>query len=281
MYRWGLLAMELNSFMNKLKLLHLLTSHRSFSLLWPLTEVHFQYTLPNAILKKKIIVPGLCGAVHTSVARHIRTELGKDDQNVKVVCVGDKSRAILSRIYGKNIILAANEVGRLPPTFLDAAKLADAILKSDYKFGAGEIVYNRFKSVVSYQTQTLPVFSLQSIAVSVLANNFGSVFEPVWLRFRLLRNCRSTILSTTKSSSRTWSSRWRPFCSTQWKRELAPSSLPEWQPWTMLARTPARWLTSLRWRSTELDRLSSPENWLKSFLVLLLCKQFTLCGSIL
>lgn len=111
---------------------------------------------------------GLCGAVHTSVARHIRTELGKDDQNIKVVCVGDKSRAILSRIYGKNIILAANEVGRLPPSFLDAAKLADAILKSDYKFGSGEIVFNRFKSVVSYQTQTLPVFSLQSVAVSVI-----------------------------------------------------------------------------------------------------------------
>lgn len=219
---------------------------------------------------KKIIVTGLCGAVHTSVARHIRTELGKDDQNVKVVCVGDKSRAILSRIYGKNIILAANEVGRLPPSFLDAAKLADAILKSDYKFGSGEIVFNRFKSVVSYQTQTLPVFSLQSIAVSVLSINCGFC---VSLRFRLPRNCLSTILSTTKSSSRTWSSRWLRFCSTQWKRELAPSSLPEWQPWTMLARTPARWLTSLRWRSTELDKLSSPENWLKSFLVLLLCKR--------
>lgn len=108
----------------------------------------------------------MCGAVHTSVARHIRNELGKDDKNIKVVCVGDKSRAILSRIYGNNIILACNEVGRLPPTFIDAAKLADAILKSDYKFGSGEIVFNKFKSVVSYNTQTLPVFSLQSVAVS-------------------------------------------------------------------------------------------------------------------
>lgn len=224
----------------------------------------------------------MCGAVHTSVARYIRTELGKDDQNLKVVCVGDKSRAILSRIYGKNIILAANEVGRLPPSFLDAAKLADAILKSEYKFGSGEIVFNRFKSVVSYQTQTLPVFSLQSVAVSVISYNcFWFGFEQVWLRFRLPRNCLSTILSTMKSSSHTWSSLWLPFCSTQWKRELVLSSLPEWQPWTMLARTPAKWLTSLRWRSTELDRLSSPENWLKSFPVLLLCKQFTFCGSIL
>ncbi|KAJ8935033.1 hypothetical protein NQ314_013058 [Rhamnusium bicolor] len=110
---------------------------------------------------------GLCGACHTSVARHIRTELGKDEANIKVVCVGDKSRAILQRIYGKNIILACNEIGRLPPTFIDASKLADSILKSEYTFSSGEIVYNRFKSVVSYATQTLPVFSLASVTVSI------------------------------------------------------------------------------------------------------------------
>lgn len=148
---------------------------------------------PPADVPQKLFIAvtsdrGLCGAVHTSVARHIRTELGKDDQNVKVVCVGDKSRAILSRIYGKNIILAANEVGRLPPTFLDAAKLADAILKSDYKFGAGEIVYNRFKSVVSYQTQTLPVFSLQSIAAAPKLSVYDSLDDEViqsYLEFSL------------------------------------------------------------------------------------------------
>lgn len=52
---------------------------------------------------------GLCGAVHTGVARYIRGELAADP-NIMVVCVGDKSRAILSRLYGKNIILACNEV---------------------------------------------------------------------------------------------------------------------------------------------------------------------------
>ncbi|XP_060536004.1 ATP synthase subunit gamma, mitochondrial [Cylas formicarius] len=131
---------------------------------------------------------GLCGAVHTSVARHIRTELAKDDQNLKVVCVGDKSRAILSRVYGKNIILACNEIGRLPPTFLDAAKLADAILKSDYKFSSGEIVYNRFKSVVSYSTQTLPVFSLASVTAAPKLSIYDSLDDEVvqsYLEFSL------------------------------------------------------------------------------------------------
>ncbi|KAL1512697.1 hypothetical protein ABEB36_002245 [Hypothenemus hampei] len=131
---------------------------------------------------------GLCGAVHTSVVRHIRTELGKDDVNVKVVCVGDKSRAILSRTFGKNIILACNEVGRLPPTFTDASKLADAVLKSEYKFGAGEIVYNKFKSVVSYQTSTLPVYSLQSVAAAPKLSIYDSLDDEViqsYLEFSL------------------------------------------------------------------------------------------------
>lgn len=40
---------------------------------------------------------GLCGAVHSGVARHIRSELATDDGSTKVVCIGDKSRALLQR----------------------------------------------------------------------------------------------------------------------------------------------------------------------------------------
>lgn len=52
---------------------------------------------------------GLCGAVHTGVVRYIRGELAKDP-NIKVICVGDKSRAILSRFFPQSIIMACNEV---------------------------------------------------------------------------------------------------------------------------------------------------------------------------
>lgn len=54
---------------------------------------------------------GLCGAVHSGVARQIRNELtAHGDANTKIICVGDKSRAILQRLYGKNILMVANEV---------------------------------------------------------------------------------------------------------------------------------------------------------------------------
>ncbi|KAG5884633.1 hypothetical protein JTB14_023827 [Gonioctena quinquepunctata] len=149
--------------------------------------------VPAADIPQKLVIAmtsdrGLCGAVHTSVARYIRGELAKDTENIRVVCVGDKSRAILQRLYAKNIILACNEIGRLPPTFIDASKLADAVLKSNYTFSSGEIVYNRFKSVVSYNTQTLPVFSLASVTAAPKLSIYDSLDDEViqsYLEFSL------------------------------------------------------------------------------------------------
>lgn len=105
---------------------------------------------------------GLCGAVHTGVARFIRTELA-EDPSIQVVCVGDKSRAILQRLYSKNIAMVCNEIGRLPPTFLDAAKLTNAVINMGYDYTDGKIVYNKFKSVVSYGVADMPIFSLKSV----------------------------------------------------------------------------------------------------------------------
>ncbi|XP_065352217.1 ATP synthase subunit gamma, mitochondrial [Cloeon dipterum] len=108
---------------------------------------------------------GLCGAVHTSVVRQIRNELSEPGaENIKVVCVGDKSRAILQRLHGKHILFACKELGRKPPTFTDAGSLAIAILDSGYEFASGKIIYNKFKSVVSYNTTELPLFSLSAIS---------------------------------------------------------------------------------------------------------------------
>jgi len=128
---------------------------------------------------------GLCGAVHTTVARQIRNELAQD-RNIKVICVGDKSRGILQRLYSKNIILAANEVGRKPPTFLDAAKVAREISK--HEFTSGKIVYNRFRSVVSYVTSDLPLYSPAAVAAANNIALYDSIDEEVlrsYLEFSL------------------------------------------------------------------------------------------------
>lgn len=120
--------------------------------------------------KKSLVIAmtsdrGLCGAVHSGVSRLIRNELADAAlvDNTKIVCVGDKSRSMLSRTHAKNIIFVANEVGRLPPTFIDASKLATEILNSGYEFTDGKIVYNRFKSVVSYNLSNIPIFSRAAV----------------------------------------------------------------------------------------------------------------------
>lgn len=120
--------------------------------------------------------PGLCGAVHTNVSRFIRGEIEREGKNINVVCVGDKSRQILQRLYGKNIIMAANEIGRLPPTFLDASKLTNAIFNSGQSYSSGKIIYNKFNSVVSCTTTTLPVFSQDAVQVRIVLCFAYSIF---------------------------------------------------------------------------------------------------------
>merc|ERR1711902_144390 len=73
---------------------------------------------------------GLCGGVHSSICKTIRNELLEKPNldNVGIICVGDKSRAQLGRLFGKNVLCVGSEIGRLPPQFGDAAKIASMIM---------------------------------------------------------------------------------------------------------------------------------------------------------
>merc|ERR1712012_881642 len=108
---------------------------------------------------------GLCGAIHSSICKAIRNELLEKPnlENVAIICVGDKSRAQLARLFAKNILAVGSEIGRLPPQFGDASKIASAILNSGFEFDAGKMYYNEFKSVVSYKTSEMPIYSLNAV----------------------------------------------------------------------------------------------------------------------
>uniref|UniRef100_A0A1B0G3M4 F-ATPase gamma subunit n=1 Tax=Glossina morsitans morsitans TaxID=37546 RepID=A0A1B0G3M4_GLOMM len=131
---------------------------------------------------------GLCGGVHSGVARFIRGELGKDETNTKVFCVGDKSRSILAPLYGKNILMVANKIGLLPPNFLDASRIAHEVLKGGYDYTEGKIVYNRFKSVVSYQCTSLPIYGTPIVEKSdklLLYDSLNSEVIKSYVEFSL------------------------------------------------------------------------------------------------
>merc|ERR1711887_404693 len=108
---------------------------------------------------------GLAGAVHTSICKQIRTELAekKNLDNVKIICVGDKSRAFFQRWSKEQILAVGSEIGRMPPQFGDASKVANAILNCGFEFDQGKLYYNEFKSVVSYNTKQVAVYPLSQV----------------------------------------------------------------------------------------------------------------------
>ncbi|XP_067247202.1 ATP synthase subunit gamma, mitochondrial isoform X4 [Chanodichthys erythropterus] len=112
---------------------------------------------------------GLCGAIHSSVAKAMKSEIARltgAGKEVMVVNVGDKLRGLLYRTHGKHILINCKEVGRKPPTFTDASLIATELLDSGYEFDQGTVVFNRFRSVISYKTDEKPVFSTDAVASS-------------------------------------------------------------------------------------------------------------------
>jgi F-type H+-transporting ATPase subunit gamma len=140
---------------------------------------------------------GLAGAVHSSISKAIRTELNakleasrlsnkKNElnekpnlDNVKVICVGDKSRAFFQRFFPGNILMVGSEIGRLPPQFGDASKVANAVLNSGFEFDTGKMFYNRYNSVVSYTTTEIPIFSQDTVANSGKITLYDSIDADV------------------------------------------------------------------------------------------------------
>jgi F-type H+-transporting ATPase subunit gamma len=108
---------------------------------------------------------GLCGGVHSSVSKKIKARLATSEDlgNIKIITIGDKAKAMLNRVYPNNVIMMFNDFGKKPPQFGDALVVANAILTSGLEFKKGILVYNQFKTVVSYQTTEMPIFSLEAL----------------------------------------------------------------------------------------------------------------------
>lgn len=52
---------------------------------------------PNQLIVACSSDRGLCGAIHSSICKHIKAELAADASNAAILCIGDKSRAQLAR----------------------------------------------------------------------------------------------------------------------------------------------------------------------------------------
>ncbi|XP_062522587.1 ATP synthase subunit gamma, mitochondrial-like [Corticium candelabrum] len=111
---------------------------------------------------------GLCGGIHSNMGKHIRSLVAElpADETVKIVTCGDKLRALFQRNNASQMALAFSELGKQPMQFGDAAFVAQKILEAGVEYDKATVVFNKFKSVISYAVTEQPVFSLDAISGS-------------------------------------------------------------------------------------------------------------------
>lgn len=60
--------------------------------------------------------------------------------------------------------MVVTEVGRKPAVFGDAAVIAQNIINAGLEFNKGKILFNTFRTVVSFRTTEMPLFSQNAVA---------------------------------------------------------------------------------------------------------------------
>ncbi|WP_368417788.1 F0F1 ATP synthase subunit gamma, partial [Rhodovarius sp.] len=97
---------------------------------------------------------GLCGAFNTNVARFARSrvrELEAAGKTVKLMTVGRKGAAFLKRELASRFTAEVSFAGQKRIGFEDAAGVATMVttMLADGDFDVCELIYNRFKNVIS------------------------------------------------------------------------------------------------------------------------------------
>lgn len=129
---------------------------------------------------------GLCGGIHSSVSKATRRAFANDpetpltgndktvDPSTPIAVIGDKSKMQLARVFNNNFAMTFNQIGRDIPTFADAAAVADLIVKSGIKYDSVVLIYNQFKSAISYEPASMLVKGPEALAASGACHTFSS-----------------------------------------------------------------------------------------------------------
>jgi len=129
---------------------------------------------------------GLCGGFNSNIVKEARNkarELIRVGKEVKIYCIGRKSRDQLKREFGSNIIGSIEDIAKPSLSFDKAATVADRVLAM---FDAGEfdvctIFYAKFKSIMAQiptAQQLIPFESDAGSETSELADGAVYDYEP-------------------------------------------------------------------------------------------------------
>ncbi|BGO92383.1 atp3 gamma subunit of the F1 sector of mitochondrial F1F0 ATP synthase [Rhodotorula toruloides] len=110
---------------------------------------------------------GLCGGIHSSVAKAARKDIEKGEgagKEIRVVALGEKPKQQMARGEGaKALELSFSQIGKSVPTFNDALAIADKIEAEKFDFDKVKIIYNKFLSVISYEASALEIYSTKAL----------------------------------------------------------------------------------------------------------------------
>lgn len=116
---------------------------------------------------------GLCGSIHSQLARAVRNYLGYES-NADVVTIGDKIKMQLLRSHENNVKLSISGIGKDAPTFTESSLIADKILKEldAAKYAKISIFFNDPVSSLSFEPTHKPIFNEETIRKSPSFNKF-------------------------------------------------------------------------------------------------------------
>jgi ATP synthase F1 gamma subunit len=108
---------------------------------------------------------GLCGSVNSAIGRAGKNKLNiiTKAADVDILLFGEKGRAAFERGFNRNFSLAVSDYTKLKKsTFTQAATLTSIFL-SQTGYDVGEILYNRFKNLMTFDTVTQPIQPMKTL----------------------------------------------------------------------------------------------------------------------
>ncbi|XP_053624434.1 ATP synthase subunit gamma, mitochondrial-like isoform X2 [Plodia interpunctella] len=124
---------------------------------------------------------GLCGGVHSGVARRIRREMaarGADGANHKLVCVGDKSRTMLRRAYAESMLASVKDAAPNMSAFDD---VDDDQLECYAEWTLAALLYYALKESAASEQ------SARMAAMDNATKNAGEMIRKLTLLFNRTR----------------------------------------------------------------------------------------------
>lgn len=108
---------------------------------------------------------GLCGGIHSSVSKMTK-KIAKQIPESKVAVLGVKARSKLSLDTANKFIISFDGVLKFTASWFESAIIADAILDLKVPSDGMQIIYNKFTSVIAFETESWKIPALKTLVDS-------------------------------------------------------------------------------------------------------------------